>query len=258
MAGNRKRGIVLQPRDLKLLDELSRLRVIDRELAKVVAGFGSTTRANARLLRLTRAGLLRSFFFGTIAGGRKAMYTLSPKGGQLLGIASGGIRRKSGQTVVGDLFVEHQMKINEIYATVRFGKLPNGGHTRGWQTFPAPVATGTSLIPDSYIEVESSGQIRAMFVEADLGTEALRIWRKKTSEYVKLALSGNFTKIFSQPQFRVLVLTTSERRLENIRAAVRQSTDKIFWFSTFQSINREGFWSPVWLRPAGDQKVSLL
>ena len=258
MAGNSTRGIVLQPRDLKLLQELSRMRVIDRELAKVVAGFGSTTRANTRLLRLTRAGLLRSFFFGTIAGGRKAMYTLSPKGGQVIGVASGGIRRKSGQTVVGDLFVEHQMKINEIYATVRFGILTNAVHVRRWQTFRTPLATGTSLIPDGYFEVESAGQIRAMFLEADLGSEALRIWQKKTSEYVRFASSGNFTKIFSLPQFRVLALTTSERRLENIRATVRRSTDKIFWFSTFQSVNREGLWSPAWLRPAGVQKVSLL
>jgi len=252
------RGIVLQPRDLKLLQELSRMRVMDRELAKVVAGFGSTTRANTRLLRLTRAGLLRSFFFGTIAGGRKAMYTLSPKGGQIVGAAPRGIRRKSGETVVGDLFVEHQMKINAIYATVRFGNLPNGIRVRCWQTFRAPLAAGTSLIPDGYTEVEGPGQIRAMFLEADLGTEALRIWRKKTSEYLKLAVSGNFTESFSQPTFRVLVVTNSERRLENIRATVRRSTDKIFWFSTFQFINREGFWSPVWLRPTGDQKVSLL
>jgi len=81
MTGNRRRGIILQDRDRHLLSELAVMRVIDRETTKLVAGFGSTTQVNTRLLELTRAGLLRRFFIGCIAHGRKAVYTLSPKGG---------------------------------------------------------------------------------------------------------------------------------------------------------------------------------
>ena len=51
MPGNNK-GIILQDRDRHLLRELAVMRVIDREQAKCVAGFGSTTRANTRLLAL--------------------------------------------------------------------------------------------------------------------------------------------------------------------------------------------------------------
>ena len=51
MAGNdKKRGLVVQQRDMKLLGELAVMRVFDREQAKIVAGFGSTTRANRMLL----------------------------------------------------------------------------------------------------------------------------------------------------------------------------------------------------------------
>ena len=56
MTGNNGKGIVLQERDRHLLKELAVMRVIDREQAKCVAGFGSTTRANNRLLALTRPG----------------------------------------------------------------------------------------------------------------------------------------------------------------------------------------------------------
>ena len=49
MTGNRP--MIVQTRDLHLLRELSVMRVIDREQAKVVAGFTSTTRANTRLSR---------------------------------------------------------------------------------------------------------------------------------------------------------------------------------------------------------------
>ena len=71
--------LIVQPRDREFLPELSTLRVVDHEQARFVAGFGSTSRANKRLLKLTRAGLLRRFFLGS-GGGRKALYALSEKG----------------------------------------------------------------------------------------------------------------------------------------------------------------------------------
>jgi hypothetical protein len=77
MGGNDR--IILQERDLHLFRELAVMRVVDREQAKIVAGFASTSRANARLLALIRAGMLRRFFLGS-GGGRKALYVLSPKG----------------------------------------------------------------------------------------------------------------------------------------------------------------------------------
>src|ERR1700682_6545627 len=99
MTGNRRRGIVLQNRDRHLLSELAVMRIIDREMTKVVAGFGSTTQVNTRLMELTRAGLLRRFFIGGIGAGRKAMYTLSPKGAELVGAKLGGIKRPSGRLI---------------------------------------------------------------------------------------------------------------------------------------------------------------
>src|ERR1700722_8144317 len=58
MAGNKRTSIMLQERDLRLLEALDSMRVIDREQASVVAGFRSRTRANERLLALTQAGYL--------------------------------------------------------------------------------------------------------------------------------------------------------------------------------------------------------
>jgi hypothetical protein len=82
--------MVFQARDRRLLDELSLLRVVDRDQAKWVAGFGSVTRVNARLLALTRAGLLRRFFLGTSGAQQKALYTLSTAGAELIGDAPPG------------------------------------------------------------------------------------------------------------------------------------------------------------------------
>jgi len=257
--GSRRVGMVLQERDRHLLSELGVMRIIDRETAKTVAGFGSTTRANTRLLVLTRAGILRRFFVGSIGAGRKAVYTLSRKGAELVAAKLGGIERASGRLVLGDRFVEHQTGINEIYLALKYRPGPDSfaGLSR-WLTFRQSISEAIKLTPDAYLEMRAGETLRAMFLEVDLGTEALSEWQKKAAYYLQLAVSGEFLKRFRQPQFRVLVVASSDRRIANIRSTVVKSTDKIFWFTTFETINRDGLWSPVWLRPKGDQRHSLL
>src|SRR6266496_1443739 len=83
MPGGKTKGLVLQPRDRHILQELSVMRVIDREQAKLIGGFRSTTRVNKRLLALTRGGLLKRFFIGA-GGWKKSLYALSPLGANFL------------------------------------------------------------------------------------------------------------------------------------------------------------------------------
>src|SRR5215475_5187725 len=105
MPGNSTCPVVLTDRDRLLLKELATAKVIDREQAKKIAGFRSTTRANDRLLKLTRTGFLRRFFLGTRAGGTKAIYSLSARGAQVAEIEGRLIKRKNNSLLVGDLFV---------------------------------------------------------------------------------------------------------------------------------------------------------
>ena len=259
MTGSRRTGIVFQDRDQHLLSELAVMRIIDREMVQFVAGFSSTRRTNSRLLQLTRAGLLRRFFVGSIAHGRKAVYTLSHKGTELVNAKLGGIHRASGRLVVGDLFVEHQTGINGIYLSLKYRSMPQSSvRLRRWLTFRQSFSEAIKLTPDAYIEIEVGGTVRAMFLEVDRGTEALKVWQQKTAYYLQMAVSGEFSKRFRQSQFRVLVVASSPKRLTNIRGTVAKSTDKIFWFTTFDTINRDAFWPSIWLRPAGDQRHSLL
>lgn len=258
MAGNRRRGVVLQDRDRRILSELGVMRIIDREMTTVVAGFGGKTQVSLRLLELTRAGLLRRFFVGTIGSGRKAIYTLSANGANAVAAQLGGINRPEGKLVTSDRFVEHQMAINEIYMGVKYSPLPDGSRFIRWHTFRQSISEAIKITPDAYFEIATRDSARATFLEVDLGTEALKVWQQKTAYYLQLAISGEFTRKFRQPQFRVLVIANSDRRLANIRATVVQSTDKVFWFATLDNIHREGFWSSIWLRPKGEQRHSLL
>jgi hypothetical protein len=257
MNGNKGAGIVIQERDRELLQKIGHLLVMDREQAKILGGFGSTTRVNTRLLTLTRAGFLKRFFLGTRAGGAKALYSLSPKGAKFVGLPDRGPQRRNNAALVGDLFVEHQLAINDIYCAFKIQMAP-GDSLRSWRTFLEPITQGIRLIPDGYMEFETPFGVFAAFLEVDLGSESRSVWKNKVKNYLNYADSGTYEKQYGRSRFRVLVIAHSERRMESIRRAVGEMTDKIFWFASQESIHRDGLFSPVWLRPRGEDRLPLI
>jgi hypothetical protein len=259
MIGNKKRGLIVQERDNDLFRELAVMRIADREQIKCVAGYGSTTRVNARLLALNRSGLLRRYFLGTDGVGQKALYTLSPKGASLVEVPCRGLRRGQDEVLVADFFVIHQLRVNDLYCILKCRPIPiEGTRFLKWDCFHEPIDAAKSLIPDGYVEIAHSDAVVAAFLEVDLGHERGPVWPKKVGNYVHYAASGEFRKRFAKPQFRTLVVTNSERRMQSLRASTARVTDKIFWFTTFDSIAHGGFWSPIWLRPLGDTRLPLL
>ena len=259
MTGTSKTGLILQERDRRLLRELGVMRVIDREQAKCVGGFGSITRVNSRLLGLTRAGILRRFFIGTDARGMKAIYTLTREGEKLSGDTQPGLRRRGNEVLVADFFVTHQHHINVIYCLLKFRPVPLAEvRFLRWVSFREPLESGCSLVPDGYMEIAQRERMLAAFLEVDLGTEAPSVWRKKVQEYVSYAVAGHAAKKFGHAQFRVLAITNSDQRAASLRTATTALTDKIFWFTTFEFIRHEGFWSPIWQRPKDDSRRALV
>jgi hypothetical protein len=250
MNGTNRRGFLLQERDERLLRELGVMRVIDREQAKCIGGFGSTPRVNTRLLGLTRAGLLRRFFIGTEFRGMKALYTLTREGERWSGGPQPGLRRRGNEVLVADRFVHHQLHINHIHCLLKYRPIPLP-ETRllRWVSFRGPIDANKSLVPDGYIEIAERERVLAAFLEVDLGTEAPSVWRKKVLAYLGYAMGANAPREFGPAQFRVLVVTNSTDRVISLRAATAALTDKIFWFTTFASVESDGFWSAVWERP---------
>jgi hypothetical protein len=258
MTGSNRKSIVLQERDRHLLQELAVMRVADRDQAKRVAPFSSTTRANVRLLALCRAGLLRKFFLGSTGSGVKALYALSERGAKLINTPYRGLRRTQGQTLVADFSVMHQLRVNDLYCTMKHGPLPSGATFSRWVAFHEPLMDGLSLIPDGYAEIAAPTRTLAAFLEVDLGHEGRKVWTAKVAGYLKYAASGAFEKRFGHRQFRTLVVAPSDRRIQSLRTATAALTDKILWFTTFDAIERVGFWEAIWQRPKGDARIPLM
>lgn len=257
MTGNKGTGLVLQPRDQRLLGALNHMRVTDREQSKVVAGFHSTTRANTRLVALTRAGLLSRVRVATVLGGQKFLYVLTKEGARVAGVPyRGGF--KVGPTLARNLFLEHQLQLNELYLQLVHRALPvDGVAVNNWRPFRASLSPGAGLIPDAYCEVSGASGVQSMFFEIDMGTESLHRWTGKAQAYLRLAASGEFRRLFHQNRFRVLVLVPSPRRLETVRTTVAKETTKLFWFSTFADVRGAALWSAVYLRPTGPDRFTF-
>jgi len=254
------KGLVLQPRDWKLLGELVTMRVVDREQAMAVAGFYSATRAHTRLPMLTKAGLLNRFYLGTVKGGMKALYALTRKGMKELGVTAPILFRTPEEVLVGDQFVHHQLILNWLYIALKYKSLPEGAVLQRWQTFSKPISASLPLMPDGYLELTFDNRIFPMFLEVDRGTESLKVWQKKIHLYIRLATTGEFARLFHHPQFRVLVVTTTNRRAESLRKFIAKSTPKLFWLTSLEIINphASGFFEKAWTRPFSEERHWLL
>ncbi len=248
---NGSKNVILQARDLLLLRTLSDLRLLSRDQIAALSGFQSITRVNVRLAKLTRAGLIQRYFVASESGGRSSIYALTRKGSQTAQLPFQPLKWLPNSIIIGNAFAAHQLAINEI----RVAASDSGRVPVIWKTLDEPIAESTKLIPDALIERQFDTEWRSLFLEVDLGTEALPTWTKKVQQYLQLATSGNFRDVVQADRFAVLVVANSDARSRQLRAHIAVLTQKLFWFTTLKTIKERGFWSPIWLRPVGDQQV---
>lgn len=242
---NTRYKVILQMRDRRILSLLESLRAATKQQIAAVCGFDSDTRANARLSQLIRAKYLARDFIGTIRGGRLAVYFLP------------GRRPKARRGPAGfEAAVMHELEIGEVYLALKRAA-ENQGWRFSWNRPAAPLGQ-SAAIPDALIQLEALGERKTFLLEHDRATEGMRIWKEKVAKYLDLARSQGLLQLLGSERFAVLVVVPSEKRLAQIRAAIAVQTGKIFWISTVQAINRDGFLAPVWLRPEGGQRLSLL
>lgn len=255
MTGNKRAGAVVQPRDLDLFRELGVMRVADREMVKIAAGFKSTTRVNERLLKLTRRGFLKRSLAPSDRGGMRAVYALTAVGAAQVDVTAGSFLTTG--KVSRSAFLEHQLHTNEIYLQAKFGSYAPSQSFLRWRSFHQNLTAAIPLIPDGYFEIQTEQGIRSHFIEVDLGTESPKALAAKAERYLQLAATGVFHDLFKRSRFQVLLLTTGPRRQTSLRDAIAQVTDKLFWFSTFDQIRSLGLWAPSWQRPTSTELTSL-
>jgi hypothetical protein len=250
--------MVLTDRDRGVFRALTIARVLDCEQIKTIAGFTSVRRTNRRLQKLVKAGFLRRWFFATRSGGQGGLYGLSREGFRLIGEQpSALVTWKQDLLITSSQFLAHQRAVNAVFIQARFQPLPEGVTCRRWQHFRGTLSPSVPLIPDGYFEICRGQEVLPMFLETDRGTETAAVWNRKTELYLKLAVGGEFERLFHEKRFRVLVILPSDRRMQSIRSTIRKRTDKLFWFTTQEDLERGGLSKQIWLRSTNEERLSL-
>jgi DNA-binding PadR family transcriptional regulator len=241
------------PRDVALVTLVAEREALTRRQITEALTFGSTTRANAILLRLVRHGYLTRRWQPTLSGTRRAVYLLGTLGRELVDLPAGRTMRFRSAS---DLFLEHRLVLNDVWLALTASKHEAYRLLR-WLDEEHLHKLPLGLVPDGYVEYELERQSFSAFVEADLGTESLTRWQGKTKGYLQLAFSGQFERLFGRRFFRVFVVTTSERRLRNLRTTIAKQTDRVFWFTTREQLGNLGPFALIWSRPKDATLQSL-
>lgn len=246
----------LTPRDVDIIGDVAAYTVMTRDQIQRKRRIGSVPRANAVLIRLVRANYLSRRYQPTVVGTRRPVYFVGPRGAELLnGAPLDGVRTRAQVAGLSDLFVQHQLALSDVRMV--FEQSQPGFSYERWTSDLGLRDAHLGLIPDGYVEFAADGQRFTAFVEVDLGTESLTRWRSKVEEYIRLAHSGLYRKVFNRQFFRTLVVTPSERRVVHLQREIAVRTSEIFWLATTADLIARGPLAAIWRRP-GHEKVHQL
>jgi len=272
--GKNPSRMVLQPRDQKIIQTVYAYRVLSREQLQQLLGIDGTRRINQRLRKLYDHKYLSRYFLHNNRGSAKAVYYLGPRGAAIvaheLGVDPGVIKRKQKATSrLHELFLHHALGLNDIRIAfnVSLAKRPGMDlerwiHDNDCHQQYRVVVHGRDVTrrfrPDGYFRMVCQGKLYSCFVEFDRSTMTLNRFAGKVHSYIDFASKGYYQRRFGVQYFRVLVVTKTPERLNNLKKAVGAITDKLFWFTTMDQITPDTVFGPIWQRIGKQERYPLI
>ncbi len=254
-----------QPRDNRILERLDQYSRLDTyQLLALLRPFG---------LRNLRRRLQYLFHDGLVGRQRHdpdpIVYSLTNKGREQLAKDKLPPKKKAGRE-----YIDHTLMISRFRATLDLALQPQGKtHLIAWQKESADLKAviktkGQRLVikPDGFFTIQHRGKPLHFFLEADRSTMTNQRYLAKLRAYWLWWEKGGHQRTFNIPNFRVLTLTISEKRKENLRALARQADDKkrgstMFSFTcekSFRLEDPETILKSVWQTPVDDARHPLL
>jgi len=115
--------------------------------------------------------------------------------------------------------------------------------------------TMATIVPDGYFKLSDGEYEYHHLLEADRGTETVqsakfgrRDFTRKIRGYLAYYASGRYEAKYGARSMRVLIVTTSRKRMANLRALTeRVGGGEQFWFTTFDEISPNTVLTePIW------------
>ena len=183
-----------------------------------------------------------------------------------LGVARATAGWQPKSTRLGPLFIDHLLAINDVRVVVAALAQSSDLTLAEWISeadfrgaafkervpFKMRGARVTRTYPDGYfrLAVRENKPEAHFFLEVDQGTMSATRWKEKITAYTQFRSRGLSETHFGTQNFRVLTVTTSDRRLANLKRATESAEgDRYFWFTTQAYIDiwkPKTFLEPVW------------
>ena len=253
----------LTKRDVDILKAVGDYRLLTAyQITKLF--FGSLHKGRKRLFRLWQHGFLDRRFQPVRLGegASQVLYALSRPGAQLLATRNGTItegRAPVPFTSRGSaLFVDHALKLNDFRVALTmacnnrsdtkllFWKQGNSiKHTVSFVNGHGKMTSQRiAVLADGFFGLEHNNLKRYYFVEIDRGTISNRRMLSRMKGYYHLWLQRQSLRQLQINSFRVLIVTTSTARMENLIRTARQVRNgnggaHLFWFTTFDQYDLE-------------------
>jgi hypothetical protein len=216
------------------------------------------------------------------AGRFPFVYVLDRLGADLVASVLGCDRADLGwkptSNMLGTEFVSHTLVVNDFRVAMDLVVRTPGLELTDWVgeaqfrttalrnrvPFRVRGARITRNYPDGYFALSVSGrdQLAHFFLEIDRGTMSNKRWQDKVRAYIEFRVRGLSQKHFGTRNFRLLTVTTTERRLGNLkRATEKVDSDHHFWFAVQNSIdiwNPQTLLAPIWYVAGKDERQSLV
>jgi hypothetical protein len=233
---------------------------------------GRRSSCQRRLQLLFHHGFLDRLQLPVVLGqGRRAfVYVLAERGADLVaaihGMDRAAVKWKPKHNQLGALFIDHALAINGFRVALHV----LGANTKlnvcewigeadlrsGKERERVPIRMrGARVVrnfPDGYfrLALAASSAEAHFFLEVDQGTMSNVRWQGKVKAYSEFRGRGLSHKHFGTRNFRILVVTTSQRRLVNLkRATERAGGEHYFWFTLQGHVDiwqPERLLQPIW------------
>ena len=257
--------IRIQPRDMRILKAVGcDYRYLTTRQIHVLFFGGSMSQTRLRLTKLYHNRYLDRVYRPTTQGSGEAIYCLDKKGADALAsefdIDRGKMFWHGRVKNLAHNSLEHALRVNDFRVAVsvaceRTGLASVAG---GWideqilRDLKQRVKVPSPSDPDSHTECAivadgcfclefPSGVSQFFMLEIDMGTESNRRLALRVRAYREYLRSGRYTELFDKDDFKILVVTTSSKRAENLMRTARQAGDKtMFWFTDFSQYSQDG------------------
>jgi protein involved in plasmid replication-relaxation len=271
-------GMALTERDREIIKAVNDFRILTAAHIRLLF-FNSASTTQYRLVRLFQHGFLQRQFPVLPIGNATTIapiYTLGLRGAQVL-IDTFGYESDTLRVPKKDFawdFVQHTLKINEFRLSVVLAARANNWQVETWEdervfrSQPDYVVLKDAkgkprekpVLPDGYFCLVTSRGRTHFFLEVDRGRESESKFRPQIEVYEEYIASGGYTARYQTKSLRILIVTTTPRRLAKLRAITQMvGGDSKYCFLTFDQINPQTILTgSVWKRMGSDALQALI